>query len=89
MPVNLMPAKGPDPALAAEAPARVRDWTALPDRPKTPAVTKEADNPSVLNSAPMAQLHRIRENPFALSELEEQIADALERAAREAGIDIP
>jgi hypothetical protein len=31
----------------------------------------------------------ILENPFALSEFEERMADALERAAREAGIDLP
>jgi hypothetical protein len=88
-PANAASPEDPAPDSAAATLARARDWPVLQDAPKTSAVADEAALPSVANSAVVAQPLRIKEDPFSLSELEEQLADALERAAREAGIDIP
>jgi len=75
--------------LAAAALLRENEWPPDMDMPKILVAANEETLPSEPGSIAMVQLDTIKANPFALSELEEQLADALERAAREAGIDIP
>jgi hypothetical protein len=67
----------------------VSNWPHSHENRKISVASSEAYFASIPPSIAMRLQHSLKENPFALSEFEEQLADALERAAREAGIDIP
>ena len=75
--------------LAAAALPQDAEWPLIQNRPETVAAANEVTFPSDLESIVIRRRDNTKTNPFALSELEEQLADALERAVREAGIDIP
>jgi hypothetical protein len=83
---------GSDRTVAADdflPPVRVRvQWPELPKRePVTEYVSAEAQQAAAAEDT-IAPSPLYCQNPFALSELEEQMADVLERAARETGVDL-
>ncbi len=67
----------------------VGNWPHSHQNRKISVASNEACLASIPPSIAMRLQHSVKENPFELSEFEEKMADALERAAREAGIDIP
>jgi hypothetical protein len=77
------------PASTSAAFTSANEWPALNGQLIMTVAANESGSGSVPSFKTMQLQQSGNEYPFALSELEEQLADALERAAREAGIDIP
>jgi hypothetical protein len=76
-------------AEAASKPAQPHDWNEQPTyEPKMASIAIQEGYLETMQDT-LALAGATFENPFALSEFEERLADVLERAAREAGIDLP
>jgi hypothetical protein len=74
---------------AASKPAPPQAWDAPPAHESKVVSSALQEGQFEALPALLAGVDTPFENPFALSEFEEQLADALERAAAEAGIDLP